>query len=416
MYWILLITPVLSLHAYEHTDIELSSGTAISTSIYKGDGEHLLLWLPSERGMRGDYQPVAMDLAALGLDVWAVDLHKSYMVPESRSSMDEFDRKDLLLLLEHAKERGFSALTFMADGRGAVLALEAARLWQNTHPNSTFLKGYVFVTPHLLASSPEAGESAQYKSIASETILPVYQIQPEYATKYARSAEIADVLMQGGSQVFTHLLKGVAGGFYMRPEADLTPDDLKAKAELPDMIVRALGLMKTVKIPVRKTTSTIKVQAEPEDIPVFEGRTLKPFTGDPEPPALRLLSLTGQERRVQDYRGKIVLLNFWASWCGPCAKEIPSLSRLVEKLKNRPFEVVTVNIGEDETHIKNFIKDLPVNFEILLDRDGQAVRDWNVYAYPSNFLLDKSGKVTHAYRGALEWDSQEVVNLIERQL
>ncbi|MCB1757691.1 MAG: TlpA family protein disulfide reductase, partial [Gammaproteobacteria bacterium] len=381
----------LNAPAYQQTDIELDSGSAISTAVYKGDGQHLLLWLPSERGMRGDYQPVAMDLAALGLDVWALDLHKSYMVPESRSSMDEFDREDLLLILEYAKAEGFAGLTFMADGRGAVLALEAARLWQQAHPDSPFLKGYVFVTPHLLVSSPEAGEAAQYKSIASETILPVYLIQPEYSTKYARSQEIAEVLGTGGSQVFTHLLKGVAGGFYMRPEADLNALDLQAKADLPETVLRAMSLMKTAKIPARKHDSTLVVESDTPEQPVFEGQTLKPFGGEPEPAPLQLQALSGQEKRLEDYRGKVVLLNFWASWCGPCAKEIPSLSRLVEKLKDRPFEVVTVNIGEDESHIKAFIKDLPVNFEILLDRDGQAVRDWNVYAYPSNFLIDKTG-------------------------
>ncbi len=400
--------------AFEQREIELES-VSINTSIYPGEGKILLLWLPSERGMRGAYQPVAMDLSALGIDVWAVDLHKSYMVPESRNSLDEFDREELLPLLTYAEQQGFAEIYFFAAGRGAVLALELARLWQESRPDSDLLKGYVFSTPHLLASSPLPGDKAQYKSVARQTILPVYLIQPEYSTKYARSREIANVLGEGGSQVYTHLLKGITGGYFMRLESDLEEIDLQAKSRLPGVVENAISLMRRADVPERKYALR-SVPDIPDRRSEYREQTLHPYRGDSNPAPLQLKSLYGGVKRLQDYRGKLVLLNFWASWCGPCAEEIPSLSRLVEIMKDRNFVVLTVNIGEEKQDIVDFIKDLPVNFEILLDRNGDAVRDWNVYAYPTNFLLSPQGEITHAYRGALEWDSEAVISLVEEQL
>ncbi len=401
--------------AFEQSEIELESGSVISSTRYIGDGTELLLWLPSERGLRGAYQPIAMDLSALGTDVWAIDLHASYMVPESRTSLAEFKREDLLLLLEYAEKQGYKSLTFITAGRGAALALEVARLWQTRYPDSQFLKGYIFFTPHLLDGQAAMGQKAKYKSIAGTAILPIYLIQPEYSTKFARSKEISEMLSESGSQVFTHLLKGVAGGFHMRPEEDLSADDLAAKAKLAGIVEKAMKLMTGVKVAKRISADEIPSIVNSAEV-IFGNATLQIYKGDKKAPPLTLKSLYGGDKSLFNYEGKVVLLNFWASWCGPCVREIPSLSRLVEKFKDKPFAVVTINIGEPEAHIKRFVKDLPVNFEILLDDTGKTVLDWNVYAYPSNFLLDQAGNITHAYRGALEWDSPEVVEVIEAAL
>ncbi len=402
-------------HAYEQIETDLSMGSIILTTQFEGDGEELLLWLPSERGMRGDYKSVAMNMAAMGTDVWLLDLHSSYMVPESRSSLAKFPREDLIELLEVIERKGFSKLSFFAAGRGAVLAIEIARLWQQKHPDSDFLNGYVFTTPHLIVAQPEMGQSAEYLPVAKQTILPVYLVQPEYSTKYAHSQKIVDVLSTGGSQVFVQLLKGVAGGFYARSEKDLSKADLEAKEKLPEQIESALALMKRMPVSKRAPTTTLPNLAKTSK-GAFRGKTLKPFKGNPDAPMIMLESLYGGQKTLEDYRGDIVLLNFWASWCGPCVEEIPSLSRLVTRLNGKAFKVVTVNIGEKEEHIKEFIKDLPVNFEILLDRESASVRNWNIYAYPSNYLLDKSGKIIYSYRGALEWDSPEIVEVIEAVL
>ncbi|MCP4233400.1 MAG: TlpA family protein disulfide reductase, partial [Aestuariibacter sp.] len=103
-------------------------------------------------------------------------------------------------------------------------------------------------------------------------------------------------------------------------------------------------------------------------------------------------------------------------WCKPCVDEIPSLSRLNRLYNANDFAILTVNTGESSQRVKKFIEPFDINFAILLDENGKAVRDWRVYAFPSNFLIDKNGVIRYGYRGALEWDSKEVLEIIETLL
>jgi predicted transcriptional regulator len=82
-------------------------------------------------------------------------------------------------------------------------------------------------------------------------------------------------------------------------------------------------------------------------------------------------------------------------------------------MKGEDFEILTVNIGEDKDTINEFVIKVKFDLPILLDKDGIAVNDWKVYAYPSNFILDRYGEIRYAYRGALEWDSDSIVKAIE---
>ena len=78
--------------------------------------------------------------------------------------------------------------------------------------------------------------------------------------------------------------------------------------------------------------------------------------------------------------------------------------------------MLAVNIGEQPEAIRRFMQRIPVNFDILLDPESRAVRDWKVYAYPSNYLVDRSGRIRYGYRGALAWDAPEIVETIESLL
>lgn len=139
---------------------------------------------------------------------------------------------------------------------------------------------------------------------------------------------------------------------------------------------------------------------------------LKPYKGDPRPPPLALPALSGEIVRLEDYRGKVVLVNFWASWCTPCLAEMPSLQRLQKRLGGPSFAVVTVNIGEDRDAVKTWLEKLDVRLAVLLDRDGRTARAWRVFAFPSTFIIDREGDVTHANFGALEWDEGPAFELI----
>ena len=115
----------------------------------------------------------------------------------------------------------------------------------------------------------------------------------------------------------------------------------------------------------------------------------------PAPP-LRLTDIDGADFSLDAYRGQVLLVNFWASWCRPCVAEIPSLHRLDATLKHTDFKIVTVNVGEDLARVNRFLRQVPVELPVLMDYDASISKDWMIYVYPSSYLVDRQGNyLTH---------------------
>jgi thiol-disulfide isomerase/thioredoxin len=125
-------------------------------------------------------------------------------------------------------------------------------------------------------------------------------------------------------------------------------------------------------------------------------------------PKLQLKDLDGKPQDIARYRGKVVVLNFWATWCTPCVKEMPALQRLSEKLSTEPFALVTVNFGESEKQIRPFMEKLGVRFPVLLDRDMRATEPWVDKGLPTTFVIDSNQKIRYRVLGDFEWDAPEV--------
>ena len=400
--------------AYQNLELELESGTVLHISHFQGAGKTLMLWLPSERGFGPGYMPVTLDLAALDLDVWVTHLHESYIIPTGRYSLAEVELPDLVELVDIARERGYEELFIISSGRGAQLALKLSYMWQRNSNSVDFIKGLLLFSPHIIHGKTEIGKQAEYMEIALYSNLPVYLLQAQYSTKFVRSQEIAQQLQRGGSPTYIHFIHGVQGGFHMRPDEDLTDRDLNMRAQLAMVLQNATNLLRQTR--AAPFNDQYRIAQSESSSAGIEDRApgLHPYKGEKRAPPLQLTDMDGEAVKLADYSGKVLLVNFWATWCGPCVEEIPSLSRLAERMKDKPFKVVAVNIGESHQVISEFIQSIPVNFDILMDTNGQSVRDWKVYAYPSNFLVDRSGQIQYAYRGALKWDAPGIVNTIEQ--
>lgn len=131
------------------------------------------------------------------------------------------------------------------------------------------------------------------------------------------------------------------------------------------------------------------------------------------PPPLVLKNAAGESHSLDAYKDKVVLVNFWATWCPPCREEMPSMQRLKEKMTGRPFVMLGVNSGEPAEDLAEFLKLVKVDFAILLDSDSAATKRWKVFGLPSSFLLDRQGRVRYTLTGTTEWDQGEAVALIE---
>ena len=128
-------------------------------------------------------------------------------------------------------------------------------------------------------------------------------------------------------------------------------------------------------------------------------------------PDLNLSTLEGKTARLSDYRGQVVLLNFWASWCGPCRLEVPHLVAAYEKYKDRGFTVAAVNLGEPSERVEVFVTEFQITFPVLLDPAGQARRLYPIRGIPTSFLLDAEGIVRKVVIGAM--DEETLVELVE---
>lgn len=128
-----------------------------------------------------------------------------------------------------------------------------------------------------------------------------------------------------------------------------------------------------------------------------------------------LMNIQGQNVSLSDYRGKFVLLNFWATWCPPCVKEMPALSDLHDTL-NLPeggLHVVAIHVGPALATVNQFLNDRPVSFDVLID-SNMSLASWEVAGLPTTFLISPTGKIIHKAVGEREWNSPAMKDLLQR--
>ena len=117
---------------------------------------------------------------------------------------------------------------------------------------------------------------------------------------------------------------------------------------------------------------------------------------------------TGKLESIKKYRGKVVYLDFWASWCGPCRQSLPLLNELRKELKRKGFEVVAVNLDEDTADAKAFLKQFPVSYPVLIDPNGKVPEKYELPGMPTSFLIDKRGRVQHIHIGFKPKDMKDI--------
>ena len=131
-------------------------------------------------------------------------------------------------------------------------------------------------------------------------------------------------------------------------------------------------------------------------------------------PETALVSLTNVPLKLSDLKGKVVLLNFWATWCPPCREEMPSMMKLNSLMAGKPFQMVTVSIDEGGVpDIEAFFKDTKFSLPTYTDPDGAAQKTYGITGVPESFIIDKNGILVKKVIGPMAWDSAEVVSFIE---
>jgi peroxiredoxin len=126
---------------------------------------------------------------------------------------------------------------------------------------------------------------------------------------------------------------------------------------------------------------------------------------------VELRALGGGASRLSDQKGKVVILNFWATWCPPCRAEMPALDKLWQKDKSLPFTILGVSVGEEVTVVKDFIAKNGYGYPIYVDPSGRLGAMFGARSIPTTYILDKSGNVIAGKVGGADYDSPEAVAL-----
>ncbi len=152
--------------------------------------------------------------------------------------------------------------------------------------------------------------------------------------------------------------------------------------------------------------------------------TLEPSEEQPPPrpaifpaPDFTLPALSGETLRLSDFRGKVVLLNFWATWCVPCRQEMPTIEALYQRYKDRGLEVVAVNLDKRSTaDVEAFVKEVQVTFRVVLDPEWTIMQAYRVRGLPTTFLIDRAGNIVAREMGERDWMAETQQQAIEKLL
>ena len=147
---------------------------------------------------------------------------------------------------------------------------------------------------------------------------------------------------------------------------------------------------------------------------VHADQTLTPVPGNIPAPDFTLQDIDGNLHRLSEYRGRPVIINFWATWCPPCREEIPSMNRAWQVLREEGIAMLAINVGEDEDTIFVFTADYPADFPLLLDQSGDIIGQWPVKGLPTTYVIAPDGSIAYRAIGGREWDDDELLDVIRK--
>ena len=129
-------------------------------------------------------------------------------------------------------------------------------------------------------------------------------------------------------------------------------------------------------------------------------------------PEFSALDLQGQTHTLAGYQGRVLIVNFWATWCPPCIKEMPSLQRAWEQLRDDGIQVLGFSMGDSPADIERFLKITPVEFPLLLDENMEQGQLWSLKGLPTTFVVDSTGQIVYTVLGDREWDEPAIIEQI----
>jgi len=383
----------ISVRAHDGNDLPLYQ--------YPAKGNDLVVWIGGN-GWHDNTIQLARDLARNGIEVWQIDLADALMQPADSNFFRNVDAQYVADIIDAAHQRSGKRVILFAQSYAAIPALRGATLWQQRKEHAGKLLGAVLFSPDLLTGLPALGKNPEYLPITRATNIPMMIYQ---GSLHGSSSQFSLLLKELASQnpnVFSTIVPGVTSVFY---HDQSSPEAVALLKALPAKMSGLFSLFESLPVQVSKVdyVQPSQVSVAAPDI------NLNSFAANPLPPAIDLHDANGHRFNLPDYRGKITVVNFWATWCPPCVEEIPSLNRLREQMKDQPFQLISVNYADSPEKVHEFMRRVKVQFPVLIDPNGKVAHQWNVIGFPSTFVIGTDGKIKYGVNAAIRWDAPEVI-------
>jgi thiol-disulfide isomerase/thioredoxin len=376
---------------------------------YPAEGKQLLLWIAPSFGFRQGHSDMSQLLSKQGFEVWQADINEALFLPHNSTVMRELDPKYVSDLIKTAHTETGKQIVLVSGSYGAIPTLRGAHEWLLTKPDSRYLLGVILFSPNVYQSIPPLGTEPAFLPIAYATSVPVVIFQGDMNSNRWQVDKLTEALRSGGSSVRIEIMKDVVGLFYGEDR----------KPHIEQYFHNFTTGMKNQIDWFNKNPYALEARkintAGPSSGTGLDSR-LKPYKGNPQPSPITLTDINGKSYNIIDFKNRVTIVNFWATWCTPCIREIPSLNKLRQSMQGKPFELISINYAEKAETIKEFMEMVDVEFPVLLDEQGLEAAKWKVIAFPSTFVIGRDGLIHYGVNAGIEWDTPDVINAVNKML
>jgi thiol-disulfide isomerase/thioredoxin len=394
--------------ASEELVISDAADNDLHVQVYPADGNKLLIWLVDHDTKRQMFEDMLVAVNKSGFEIWRVDLLGDYFLPRSSENERTLPGDGVEAILAYAHDHSDKSIMLVAYDRMPVTLLRGVHQWQKTSPESR-LSGAVLFYPNLFGPAPVAGEDPVIDPAVSLTNIPVVIYQPDSGSQRWRLAQVLDALWNGGSAAFAYMVPHVRDWFFMG-DIDHGKGDKKATTRIPSELHAFHRLMESYPKPVASTRKAGEgfMRSDVKELVKFKRKKMVP--------GFSLYDLNNEKIQWEAYKGKVTLVNFWATWCPPCVEEVPSLNQLAARYANSDFEVVSIDFRETREQLTAFTEKIPVDFPVLFDLDGKTSINWKVFSFPSSFIVDRQGYIRYSANRAIDWNTENIWQVVDALL
>ncbi len=362
------------------------------------------LWILPSYPHQERFYDFSQRLSNNGIEVWMVNILDNLFMPKSVSSIRKLTGKYVAELIKIIHHKTNKNVILIAESYSAIPVLRGAHQWQKSQPSKRYLTGAILFSPNLFEAIPSLGMKPKFIDVASYTTIPILLFQSEKNNTRGQLQHLLTNLENNNASVFTSILKNTIAIFY---HEDKTPETLRYLETLPKKIVSSLTLLESSPLPLFSKNIKSKIKEA-----IALNSELKKYQAKNQPLNINLKTVFGKQFNKSNYKNKITIINFWATWCKPCLEEIPSLNRLQKIMKDKPFEIISINYAEKPEKILAFMKKVKIDFPVLIDESGKQAVKWHVYAFPSTFVIAPDGKFHYGVNASIFWDTPEVIKVL----